>query len=239
MKNRTVLGIICMVLAVIITFAVAPVMNRLTSDTVNVIRLSEDVKRGSPITENQIESVSVKANTVPTGILTKSSEVIGKYAASDLYAGDYFTVAKVSGEANTADDVFASLDGSKVAVSVTIDSFAAGLSGKLQNGDIISLIVIDKEKNESKIPGELKYLRVITTTTAGGVDKDSVVKNEDGSYELPNTITVLANTKQAKLLALYESDTAMQAALVYRGNKDTANQFLAKQDEFFGGAGNE
>ena len=239
MKNRTVLGILCMVLAVVITFAVAPMMNRLTSDTVSVIRLSEDIKRGSPITETQIESVNVNANTVPAGVLTKSSEVIGKYAASDLYAGDYFTEAKVSGEANTADDVFASLDGSKVAVSVTIDSFAAGLSGKLQNGDIISLIVVDKEKNESKIPGELKYLRVITTTTAGGVDKDSVVKNEDGSYELPNTITVLANTKQAKLLALYESDTAMQAALVYRGNKDTANQFLAKQDEFFGGAGNE
>lgn len=239
MKNRTVLGILCMVLAVVITFAVAPMMNRLTSDTVSVIRLSEDIKRGSPITETQIESVNVNANTVPAGVLTKSSEVIGKYAASDLYAGDYFTEAKVSGEANTADDVFASLDGSKVAVSVTIDSFAAGLSGKLQNGDIISLIVVDKEKNESKIPGELKYLRVITTTTAGGVDKESVVKNEDGSYELPNTITVLANTKQAKLLALYENDTAMQAALVYRGNKDTANQFLVKQDEFFGGASNE
>lgn len=239
MKNRTVLGILCMVLAVVITFAVAPMMNRLTSDTVSVIRLSEDIKRGSPITETQIESVNVNANTVPAGVLTKSSEVIGKYAASDLYAGDYFTEAKISGEANTADDVFASLDGSKVAVSVTIDSFAAGLSGKLQNGDIISLIVVDKEKNESKIPGELKYLRVITTTTAGGVDKESVVKNEDGSYELPNTITVLANTKQAKLLALYENDTAMQAALVYRGNKDTANQFLAKQDEFFGGASNE
>lgn len=239
MKNRTVLGIICMVLAVVITFAVAPIVNRLTSDTVSVIRLSEDIKRGSPITEKQVESVSVKADTLPYGVLTKQSEVVGKYVASDLYAGDYFTEVKVSGEANTADDVFASLDGSKVAVSVTIDSFAAGLSGKLQNGDIISLVVVDKDKKESNIPGELKYLRVITTTTVGGVDKDSVVKNEDGSYELPNTITVLANTAQAKLLALYESDTAMQAVLVYRGSKDTANQFLAKQDAFFGGAANE
>ena len=113
-----------MVLAVVITFAIAPLVNRLTSDTSTVIRLAEDIKRGAQITEAQIESVKVKTDTIPAGTIKNSTEVIGKYAASDLYAGDYFTAAKISGESNTADDVFASLDGSKVAVSVTIDTFA-------------------------------------------------------------------------------------------------------------------
>lgn len=89
----------------------------------------------------------------------------------------------------------------RLPVSVTIDTFAAGLSGKLQNGDIISLIVVDKNAGTSTIPGELKYMKVITTTTAGGIDQDSIVKNEDGSFEIPSTITVLCNTEQAKLLA--------------------------------------
>ena len=62
--------------------------------------------------------------------------------------------------------MLATLNGSKVAVSVTIDTFAAGLSGKLQNGDIISLIVVDKNAGTSAILGELKYMKVITTTTA-------------------------------------------------------------------------
>ena len=57
MKNRTIIGIICMVLAVVITFAVAPLVNRLTSDTSTVIRLAEDIKQGAQITEAQIESV--------------------------------------------------------------------------------------------------------------------------------------------------------------------------------------
>ena len=39
MKNRTIIGIICMVLAVVITFAAAPLVNRLTSDTTTVVRL--------------------------------------------------------------------------------------------------------------------------------------------------------------------------------------------------------
>ena len=239
MKNRTIIGIICMVLAVAITFLISPVVNNLTSDTTRVIRLAKDVKQGSPITDEDIEVVKVKTDTKPKGIIVRKNEVVGKYAASNLFAGDYFTKAKLSGEANTADDVFASLDGSKIAVSVTIDTFAAGLSGKLQNGDIISLIVTPKGETESVIPAELKYVKVVTTTTSGGIDNDSVVKNEDGSYELPSTITVLVNERQAKLLALYEKNADMQVALVYRGDKKTANKFLAKQNEYFGGKVNE
>lgn len=241
MKNRTIIGIVCMVLAVVITFAIAPMVNRLTSDTVTVVRLSKDIKQGTQITEDHIESVSVKTDTLPQKALKTSNEVVGKYAASDLFAGDFFTTAKISGESSSAEDVFASLDGTKMAVSITIDTFAAGLSGKLENGDIISLIVTDKNTKESSVPSELKYVKVITTTTAGGVDKDAVVKNDDGSYELPSTVTVLVNTAQAKLLAKYESNAEIQAALVYRGNKETADKFILTQDEFFktGGGVNE
>lgn len=235
MKNRTIIGVICIVLAVVMTFAVAPLVNKLTSDTTEVVRLNTDIKQGSQITAEQLETVKVKKDTLPSGVVNSKTDIIGKYAASQLYAGDYLTETKLSGDSNTASDVLASLDGSKVAVSVTIDTFAAGLSGKLQNGDIISLIIVDKNSGKASIPGELKYMKVITTTTAGGIDQDSIVKNEDGSYEIPSTITVLANTEQAKLLAKYEGDTDMTAALVYRGTAENAKKFLDKQDAFFNG----
>ena len=45
MKNRTMIGIVCMVVAVVITFVIAPVVNNLASDTTAVIRLAKDVKR--------------------------------------------------------------------------------------------------------------------------------------------------------------------------------------------------
>jgi pilus assembly protein CpaB len=237
MKNRTVIGIVCMVLAVAMTFFVSPLVNKLTSDTTTVIRVSADIKQGAQITDKYIETVEVKTDTLPAGVITQKSQVIGKYAASNIYAGDYFTAAKITDEANTAEDVFATLDGTKIAFSITIDSFAAGLSGKLQNGDIISIIVMEKDTGATSIPGSLKYLQVITTTTAGGVDKDSVVKNDDGTFDLPSTVTVLVNADQAKLLARYENNSTMQTALVYRGDKDTASRFLTKQDEYLKSAG--
>lgn len=116
-------------------------------------------------------------------------------------------------------------------MSISIDSFAAGLSGKLQNGDIISLIVVTKD-NVAAIPGELKYVKVITTTTSEGIDQDSVIRNDDGSFEIPSTITVLVSPEQAKLIAQFESNCTINAALVYRGTADVAAQFILKQDEF-------
>ena len=233
MKNRTVIGVICMVLAIAVTFLIAPLVNRLSTDTSEVIRLAEDVKQGVQITADHLEVAKVKTDSVPAGTLNDPEEIVGKYAASQLYAGDYLTTAKLTGEANTASDVFASLDGTKVAVSVTIDTFAAGLSGKLENGDIISMIVVNKDTGKATIPAALKYMKVITTTTAGGIDQDSIVKNEDGSYEIPSTVTLLCNSEQAKLLAKYNAETTLTVALVYSGSAENARKFLDVQDKFF------
>ena len=63
MKNRTIIGIVCMILAVAMTFAIAPVVNRLTSDTTTVVRLKQEVGRGTKITEDQVETVKVKTDT--------------------------------------------------------------------------------------------------------------------------------------------------------------------------------
>ena len=233
MKNRTVIGAICMAMAIVVTFLVAPVVNKLSSDTTEVIRLSSDIKQGVQITSDHLETVNVKSDSVPSGIINDPEQIIGKYAASALYAGDYLTNAKLAGEPNSASDVFASLDGSKLAVSVTINTFASGLSGKLENGDIVSIIVTDKENELTVIPDALKYLKVITTTTAGGIDQDSIIKNEDGSYEVPSTVTLLVNEEQARLLAQYEADAALTVALVYRGTAENAKKFLDIQEEYF------
>jgi len=233
MKNRTIIGVICLVLAIAVTFLVAPLVTRLTTDSIDVPRLNTDVRQGSQITEDMLETVSVKKDSVADGTIPDSSSIIGKYATSNLYAGDYLTEEKLAGEANSADDVFASLDGSKVAVSFTIDSFAAGLSGKLQNGDIISLIVMNNDTGKTAIPAEFTYVKVITASTANGVDKDDIVKNDDGTFEIPSTVTVLVNTTQAKLIAKYEDGYTVQAALVYRGDAETANKFIQVQDEYF------
>ncbi len=230
-----------MVLAIAITFLVAPLVTQLGTDTVTVCVVAQDLKQGVQITQEHITTVEAKAESIPAGAVTEKKEILGQFAKSNLYAGDFYTAAKLTADANTAADVFASLDGKQIAVSFTIDTFAAGLSGKLENGDIISIFVTDRDTGETMIPAALKYVRVVTTTTAGGIDKEGVVENEDGSYELPSTVTVLVTPEQARLLVEYEENAALQAGLVYRGDKETAQKYLDKQAEYLlkGAAANE
>lgn len=241
MKNRTIIGILCMAAAVVITFVAAPLVNRLQADTIPVIRLKRDVKQGTPIGEDCLETAAVGRDAVPRDAISDKVLVVGKYAAGDLYAGDYISVRKLTDSGRTAEDVFAALDGKKVAISVTVHSLAAGLSGKLENGDIVTFYVVDKETKKAAALPELRYMRVVTTTTSNGLDKDAVREKEDGSIELPSTITVLANTEQAQLLAWHEGSAAVHAALVFRGSKEVCDKFIAQQDAYFqsGGEGRE
>lgn len=226
------IGIICMVLAVAITFLITPIVNKITGDTLNVYGIANDIKQGAQITEANVKVIGVRKDSLPQGAISDKSKIVGMYAISNLYAGDVYTSSKLTNNPNTASDVFATLDGSQVAMSFTIDTFAAGLSGKLENGDIISIIVSDKDTGKTVIPSALKYVKVITTTTSGGIDKEMVVANDDGSFELPSTVTVIVSTEQAKILAGYEKDATMQVALVYRGDKETAQKFLNTQNEY-------
>ena len=231
MKNRTFIGVICIVLAVLTTFVVSPMVNKMSEGKAAVVRFTKDIAQGAQITEDDIEVVNLTKSSLPENFIPDKTSVIGMFANAELYKGDIVTDAKLTADANASINILGALTGDKVAMSVTIASFARGLSAKLQNGDIVSFYVTDKEGNTT-IPASLKYVRVITTTTAGGVDENEVEPNEDGTFDLPTTITVLVSVSQAQELANYEENAKMHVALVYRGDEETAKKFLDKQDQY-------
>ena len=233
MKNRTIIGIVCIVLALVVTFAVAPLVNKLSDSRTDIVRLKTDIAQGHMIQESDIEIVTVGSTGLPANVITKKESVVGKFAACDLKTNTDLLQSMISDKSDSADDVFHTLDGTKQAISITISSFAGGLSGKLENGDIVSLVVFENETNEAIIPGGLTYVKVITTTTAEGFDKDELTPNEDGTYELPTTLTLLVNSTQAKMLVEYENRGVIHADLVYRGDSKTAQKFLDAQDLYF------
>ena len=231
MKNRTILGIVCIVLAAAVMFGAAPLVNTLTAGRVEIVRFSRDVPQGTRITADDVAVVEVGKTGLQDNAVKELEAVMGKYAACDIKAGTNVLSSYLADTADSADDIFRTLDGSKQAMSITIGSFADGLSGKLKNGDIVSVIVT--QEKETVIPAELTYVKVITTTTAEGTDKDELQQNEDGTYELPSTVTLLVNPAQATLLAGYEASGEMHLSLVYRGDEATANRFLQAQDKVF------
>ena len=226
-SSRTVIGVVCIVLALLITFGVAPLVNRFTDQKVDIVRIKADVQRGQIITADHLEIVNVGSYNLPNQIIKDQNAVVGKYAATDLYVGDYLFDSKLSLNNKSAEDVLLGLDGKKIAISVNISNFAAGLSDKLENGDIVSVIIYDKENDISYIPAAFQYVKVITTTTNDGIDKDEITEGGKAA-----TVTVLVTPEQAELLANYNSTTNVHFSLVYRGDAEKADAYIKVQDDY-------
>ena len=228
-RNRTVIGVLCILLALIICFGVTPLFSRSASEKTEIIRVTKDIKEGDEITAEMVQTVEVGAYNLPQNLMTDKKDVVGKYATADLAAGDYILSSKLSALPAAENAYLYNLDGTKQAISVTIKSFAVGLSGKLESGDIVTVIVADYQgKGETAIPPELQYVEVISVTASSGYDANTgeVVDEK----ELPSTVTLLVTIEQAKVLAELEQDSELHLALVYRGTPENAAKFIAAQD---------
>jgi pilus assembly protein CpaB len=230
-KNRTVIGVICIVLSLLICFAVTPLFNQGISQKAEIVRVTKNIKIGEVITKDMVQTVEVGGYNLPEDVVRHTDTVIGKFASADLVPGDYIIGSKIA-DAPAAENAYLyHLTGEKQAISVSVKTFATGLSGKLISGDIVSIIAPDyKKQGVTVIPPELQYVEVIAVTAGSGYDANTVEQKDAEEKELPSTVTLLVTPEQSKILAMLEADGALHVSLVYRGSKENAVKFTEVQD---------
>ena len=231
-KNRIVIGVACIILSLIICFAVTPLFNRSISEKTQIVRVVREIKKGEEITAAQVKVVEVGGYNLPEDVVRNRDTAIGRYASADFVPGDYIIASKIADEPAAENIYLYSLNGEKQAMSVTVKAFANGLSGKLQSGDIVSVIAPDyRKQGVTVIPPELKYVEVIAVTANSGYDANTGEREDEGSErELPTTVTLLATPEQSRILAELEADGKLHLSLVYRGDADSAARFIAAQE---------
>lgn len=235
LKNRMVLGMLCIAISLVICFLITPMFNKSISHKTKIVRVTKVIEAGEKIKKDMIETVEVGSYNLPVSVLRSEEEAIGKYASGKLKPGDYILAGKTEKEPAAENAYLYQLNGEKQAISVSLKSFAAGLSGKLQSGDIVSVIAPDYQNmGETVIPDELQYVEVIAVTAGSGYDANTGQKKEDREdeeKELPSTVTLLASPIQCRILAEMEADGKLHVALVFRGDPEQARQFLTAQDD--------
>lgn len=234
LKNRTVIGVICIVLALIICFAVTPLFNRSISEKTEIVRVVKPVKTGEEITADKVKTVEVGGYNLPDDVIKNLDTAIGRFASADFVAGDYIIASKIADEPAAENAYLYHLTGEKQAMSISLKAFANGLSGKLQSGDIVSVIAPDyKKQGQAVIPPELQYVEVIAVTANSGYDANTDVQSVDGESdekELPGTVTLLVTPEQSKILADLEADGKAHLSLVYRGEAEQIAVFITAQE---------
>lgn len=233
LKNRTVIGVICIVLSLIICFVVTSLFQKTMSEKKEIVRVVKPIRSGEEITADMVKTVEVGSYNLPEDVVKQLDTVIGAFASADLAPGDYILASKIAEEPAAENAYLYHLTGEKQAISVTVKAFANGLSGKLKSGDIVSVIAPDyKKQGMTVIPAELQYVEVIAVTANSGYDANTGEELEEGAdRELPGTVTLLVTPEQSKVLAELEADGKLHLSLVYRGDAASAGQFIEAQEQ--------
>ena len=249
LKNRVVIGALCIIAGLLFSFVALPALQG--SDravSVSVARIKAPVQAGTQITADMLETVNVPENLVADGIRDTSS-VIGQYADTDLYAGDFLTSEKLAAALVEEDPFSAGSAKGKMVVSVTLPSLASGVSGKLLPGDVVTVIVLPKSDralsvepetgeefvsaSRAVIYPELQYIEVCMMSANDGAD--ATVNNDPGEDEknsLPVTVSFFASKEQALRLTELEQQGNIHLAFVARGQD--ASRYIPDTQRVFG-----
>lgn len=234
-NSRFLYGILSILLAAVIAFIAIPAVTRKTNNKVEIVRVTASLNRGDPITSKDVELTEVGGFNLPDNVATRLQDVIGTYAAASLSPGDYILSGKVSSTPLSSDPVLNAIPDGMVAISISIQTLASGLSDKLQAGDIIRLYHYNDQSGMlntvSEIP-ELKFVKVLAVSNEKGLDIDYTKQPEEDEEKLQTaTITVQATPEQAMLLTQYENEGVLHVALISRGNEKLAKELLDQQAE--------
>ncbi len=240
LKNRTLIGIILIAAAIGLCFGISPLFNSILSSKTKIIRLKQDIPQGVQITGAMLEAVEVGTLNLPADMQNDPRQIIGKYTVSAMFAGDSFTDKKLSDSIDTSDSLLRQLKPNETAMSVTVKSLANGLSGKLQQGDIIQIVSVD-EDDKAQIYEELQYVEVLATTSDKGSDdtyRDGEVNADDedsGEQSLYATVTIILQDRAQALRLAECENTSLHAVFVTRGDEKLKAECLKAQLELLTG----
>lgn len=142
LRNKFIIGMLCIAIGITAGFVLLPKSQNADVDMSQVVRLTQDVAAGTLLESNMLELAQVPTETVPAGAASAVESFLSRYASSQLYKGDILTEAKVRD--TLVDPVAAAAAKGKQLVSVTVPTLSAGVSGTLQPGDIVSVMVTSK-----------------------------------------------------------------------------------------------
>jgi len=257
LRNKFVIGLLCIAIGITAGFVLLPKSQNADAEMAQVVRLKQDVAAGTLLEKDMLEVTTMPVENVPEGASSSLESFLSRYSATQLYAGDILTAAKVRD--TLIDPVAAAAAKGKQLASITVPSLSAGVSGTLLPGDVVSVMVTSKvtqfnanlglltatpspdgevtgglvstvtNETQTVIPEELRYLEVCKVTSADGTN--ALVngdKDKENPNRLPVTITFYATEAQALKLAEVEQSSELHVTFVARG--DAADAFIPRAE---------
>jgi pilus assembly protein CpaB len=230
LKNRTIIAVACFILAAVVAFGILPRFYNDRESTVPVYRAAMSIPRGTLIASEHIESAEVGAFNLPDGVITDPEQIIGLYALTDIPKTDLILPGKL-GEFLLSEALDTLMKQEQKLVTVTLPSNAAGVSGHLQSGDIVSVVcyiaaheqfVTDENTGfdmrvnisaQTVSYPELRNIAVYAVENAKTESMDELQHAEGTVDTVPKTVTLIVTEEQA--IKLIEAEYTGKIHLVF------------------------
>ena len=255
-KNRLVIGCICIVLAFVLGFIGVPFLVDRMSDKVNVVVANQDIPKGTKLEEGMFRIIEVSQGDLPymisdlfetitgkaatgnnnaaskTGIFVKDSSDL-KYAAVEISKNDYVSRQKITSKIPYKDKELRELGENEYAVTISVSALDASVAGKVRAGDVVTPMIISGDGNETKanVYEEIRYMEIISVSNKDGADISTT-----NSESLPSVVTLKCNFAQATMLAQLNSSHKIHLAFAAHAESDRAAVLLKTQSDFFSSA---
>lgn len=228
LKNRYVIFALCLILSGIIAFVIVPKANKNMGDAVNVVKVIKRIEKNTQISEDMLAIKQLPKIAVPDNAITDKSMIIGKAAAVTLYPEDNLIPQKFISLDSVGDKAFYDMDNTEqIAVSVTVSSLAASVSGKIIPGDVVSVYGFVTETKTLAEYTDLLYLEVIGVSNANAEElseRTSGSETDSSDKVIPATVTLSVNRNQAQELIMLENTSSLHIVFVGRG--ETSRKLL-------------
>lgn len=220
-KNRYVIFALCLIISGVIAFVIVPAGNRHMTDSVDVVKVTRTIEENTQITEDMLEIKQLPKSAVTDNTICDKKEIIGKIANVKLLPEDNLVSEKFMEVKSEFDKTFyASENSEQLAVSVTVSSLAASVSGKIMPGDVVSVYgFLNETKQLAEYP-DLEYVEVIGVSNANAEElSERKSDNETDSSDkvIPATVTLAVNRNQARELVVLENTGSIHIVFAGRG----------------------
>lgn len=220
-KNRYVIFALCLILAGLIAFVIVPKSNKSMAELVDVVKVTRQIEKNTQITEDMLEIKQLPKQAVTENTITDKKKIIGKVASVQLLPEDNLVMQKFTDISSVSDKALYEMDGSeKLAISVTVDSLASSVSGKIMPGDVVSVYGF---LNETKMLSEytdLQYVEVIGVSNSSAEElstRNADSETDSSDKVIPSTVTLSVNRNQAQELVILENTSNIHIVFVGRG----------------------
>lgn len=220
-KNRYVIFALCLILAGVIAFVIVPKSNKSMAELVDVVKVTRQIEKNTQITEDMLEIKQLPKQAVTENTITDKKKIIGKVASVQLLPEDNLVMQKFTDISSVSDKALYEMDGSEIlAISVTVDSLASSVSGKIMPGDVVSVYGF---LNETKMLSEytdLQYVEVIGVSNSSAEElstRNADSETDSSDKVIPSTVTLSVNRNQAQELVALENTSNIHIVFVGRG----------------------